>query len=382
MIYLDSNATQPLASDVRSALIRTLGEPVANPSSLHATGRRARELLELARLNVGECCSTRAENVYFCSGGSEANYLALAGALLGSKKGQLITSSVEHPSVLNNAAALCQRQRKEHIVVPVQANGVLDLEQLEDKLTGDVALLSVMAANHETGAIQPFERILELAHNQGALVHIDAAQALGKIPLHFDALGVDLLTISGHKVAGPQGIGALLVKPGTPLVSPCSGGHQERGLRPGTENFLGALGLAAACRSYVPKMLGERDRLAGLREHLNEAITKTTPGAKRITLTGEAALCQTLSITFPEADGEAVVTVLSEHGVAAATGAACSSGQSEPSHVLLAMGIDRAEAKSTVRFSFAPDISVTDMETAAKVIGFAVEEVRASYRPK
>jgi cysteine desulfurase len=376
-IYLDHNATSPILADVRAVLTRLLAEPIANPSSQHYAGRRARELIENARVELAHSVGTRPENVRFCSGGSEANMMALGGIIWGSKRPRVIVSAIEHPSVLETARILCQRSGKALVVAPVTSSGSIDLEALKLELDADTALVSVMLANHETGVVQPIEAIVEMASRHGTAVHVDASQGLGRIPIHFDSSGVALMSFSGHKVGALQGVGALLVKPGTALVATAGGGHQEAGLRAGTENSVGIMSFGLACRMQVPKLLNESERLRSLREHLWKKIAAEIPRTSRTAGPSSVSLPQTLNVVFENANGAALVEVLSQHNVAVSAGAACHAGLSEPSSVLLAMGLSPAQALCSLRFSFAAETSLADIEAAFKVLKFAVEEIRA-----
>ncbi|MCA8909677.1 MAG: cysteine desulfurase [Rhodospirillaceae bacterium] len=336
-IYLDFNATTPLRDDARAAMLAAL-DHFGNPSSVHAFGRRARRLVEQARTQVAALVGATAAQVIFTGGATEAN----ATVLLGSGRERVLASAIEHDSVLSAGPA---------VRIPVTADGVIDLAALDRLLAADArpALVSVMAVNNETGVIQPVAEVVELAHRSGALVHCDAAQAAGKIPLSLGELGADLISLSAHKLGGPQGVGALVVRDGLPVRPLLRGGGQERRRRAGTENVAGIAGFGAAARAAADGLEGFAG-LATLRDRLEQQIAEAAPGSR---VFGAAAgrVANTSCVLMPGVTAETQLMGFDLAGIAVSAGSACSSGKVTPSHVLLAMGASEAEAEETVRVS-------------------------------
>lgn len=337
--YLDHNATTPLLAPVADAMRAALSE-AGNASSVHRFGRAQGQRVEAARAEVATLTGARPENVIFTSGGTEANNLALAG----SGRGRIIVTAIEHDSVL--------RAVDDPILAPVGSDGVVDCDWLADRLeeSSEPALLCVMLANNETGVIQPLARIAELARRRGARVHCDAVQAAGRLPLDLEALGVATMTVSAHKIGGPQGVGALVLASDTVLTPQLRGGGQERGRRAGTENVAGIVGFGVAAR------LARTDRSAAsemLRDALETRLRAAIPDA---VVFGAAAprLGNTSCFAVPGVPAETQVMALDLAGVAVSAGAACSSGKVTPSHVLGAMGVAPALANCAIRVSFGP----------------------------
>ena len=351
--YLDFNATAPIRPEVIEAVtvaMRTIG----NPSSVHGPGRAARRLIEDARRAVAAMVGGRNQDVVFTSGGTEANNLALKG----SGRARLVVGAGEHDSV-HQAAPQSAR-------VPMDADGVVDLEKLEEALNEDAppALLSLMLANNETGVIQPIAEAAAIAHRAGALVHCDAVQAAGKLPLDMLSLGVDLLTLSAHKIGGPQGIGALILTPGVELKPLLLGGGQERRRRAGTENVAGCAGFGVAAGLALAK-LPEAHSQAGWRDDLERQITGLSPES---VIFGRAAdrLPNTSCITMPGVPAETQVMALDLAGVAVSSGSACSSGKVQASHVLKAMGVSEAVASTAIRVSLGWSSEAGDVDAFVK----------------
>jgi cysteine desulfurase len=336
--YLDWNATAPLRPDAAAAIRAALAE-CGNASSVHRWGRAARQRLERAREQVGGLVGLAGNRIVFVSGGSEANHLALIGA----GRQRVLASAVEHHSVLN-ALAVAE-------TIPVDSNGVVDLGRLDDMLAADTrpALVSVMFANNETGVIQPVAEVAQIAHKHDALLHCDAIQAAGKVPLSMDMIGADLLSLSAHKFGGPPGIGALVVGGGIDLTPMIRGGGQERGRRAGSENLPGIAGFAAAAEA-AGAGLAEYERVRRLSDNLEAAILDIAPDAV-VVGAGVARLPNTSAIAMPGVSAETQVIALDLDGVMVSAGAACSSGKVGPSHVLAAMGMLSEIAGSTIRVS-------------------------------
>ncbi len=352
--YLDYNATAPIRAEAAAAVLAAL-QIGGNPSSVHARGRLARNLVEDARAEVAALVGAGAAQVIFTSGGTEANNLALSAV----PARRLIVSAVEHDSVLSAAA----EAEGELEVVPVDHQGVIDLVALEESLTAEPgpALVSVMLANNETGVIQPIASVVALAHEQGALVHCDAVQAAGKLPLDFASFGVDMLSVSAHKLGGPQGVGALVVRDGLAFHPRQHGGGQEFGRRAGTENVSGIAGFGAAAR-VAKADLGRAAAIATLRDGIERRIKAAAPVAP---IWGEGIakrLPNTSCIGMPGVPSETQVMALDLAGVAISAGAACSSGKVKPSHVLRAMGASAEAAGCSIRVSLGYGTTASDVD--------------------
>lgn len=363
-VYLDHNATTPVAPQAVQEMLDALQRAWANPSSTHGPGQAARRLLADARVRVASLVGCQGAELVFTSGATEANHTAVLGGLSAGRlqgRRRLVLSAVEHPGLL----ALAARLRGEGVPVdllPVDGQGRLDLAAARERITPDVAVVSVMAANNETGVRMPLQVLAELAHAAGALLHTDATQAMGKDTLRFDSSGADLLSLSGHKLRGPKGIGALVVRKGLQLP-PLLSGRQERQRRGGTENLPGIAGLAAACELTAADLPVALARMQQLRDRLQRGLCAALPGVQ---VHGAQAprLGNTLSVRFGALDAEPVLARLERAGVVASSGAACSAGGTQPSHVLLAMGEDPQRARGGVRFSLGPDTTPQDIEQA------------------
>ncbi|HEV2674370.1 MAG TPA: cysteine desulfurase family protein [Aliidongia sp.] len=348
-VFLDHNATTPLRPAVLSAMVDVLGEP-GNPSSVHAQGRAARRRVETARRQVAQALGVPASGeIVFTSGGTEANHLALRGLKI---DGRVLRSAIEHDSV---RAAL-----PDAVEIPVTVDGIVDLAALERLLADGAALVSVMAANNETGALQPIAEIVRLAHAAGALVHCDAIQILGKAPFDMAALGLDLATVSAHKLGGPQGMAALALAPRLPLRALTTGGGQEKGYRAGTENVAGIVGFGLAIEAAVAE-LEPYGRLAGLRDRLAARLVGIDPAA---VVFGAAAsrVANTLCIAMPGVKAETQVMALDLAGIGVSAGSACSSGKVRISHVLTAMGIAPDLASAAIRISLGRDTTEGELD--------------------
>jgi cysteine desulfurase len=359
-LYLDWNATTPLRREAKEAMTAAwdLG---GNPSSVHAEGRRARRLVEDARASIAGAIGAPARNVIFTSGGTEANALALTPGLRrdsGLPVARLLVSAIEHVSVLAGG-----RFPAETIsYVPVTNSGLLDLERLRAMVEdGPSALVSVMLANNETGAVQPIREAAEIVHSAGGLLHVDAIQALGKIPFDINAMTADLVTVSAHKIGGPKGIGALVLAEGVEGFEPLlRGGGQELGRRAGTENVAGIAGFGAAAKAVMGALEGDAARLEALRNQLERGL-RQTQGAIIFSENAER-LPNTTLFTVPGLKAETAVIGFDLAGVAVSSGSACSSGKVQPSHVLEAMGFDGELAKGAVRLSLGWSTSSADID--------------------
>ncbi|HJV63769.1 MAG TPA: cysteine desulfurase family protein [Albitalea sp.] len=363
-VYLDHNATTPVAPEVATAVLDALQRAWANPSSTHAPGQAARRLLADARARVANFLGCQGTELVFTSGATEANHMAVLGALAAAGFGprqRLVLSAVEHPGLL----ALAERLRDEGVqvdLIPVDAHGRLDLAAARELIGADVALVSVMGANNETGVLMPIAEIAEIAHARGSLLHVDATQLVGKSRLSFAHSGADLMSVSAHKLAGPKGVGALLVRKGLDLP-PLLAGRQERHRRGGTENLPGIAGFAAACDRAARSLVDDIAHMRSLRQRLEQGLRRALPA---LHVHGRKAerLPNTACVRFGALDADQVLGRLERAGIVASSGAACSAGGTQPSHVLLAMGESALHAKASVRFSLGRDTTASDIERA------------------
>lgn len=363
MIYLDYNATTPVAPEVLEAMLPFLRESYGNPSSSHAAGRRAHDAIEAARAQVAILIGASPEEIVFTSGGTEATNMALRGVVLAQPhRRHIVTTSFEHPATAETCLLL-ERQGFRVTRVPVASDGRVRAEDVARALGDEPALVTVMHANNEIGTIQPIAEISQLAKNKSAVIHTDAAQTLGKIPVDVDALGVDLLTIAGHKLYAPQGTGALYIRRGTVLESLLAGAGHERGLRPGTENVAGIVALGKACEIAGRDLVSVQMELRGLRDHM---LGKLRAGVDGLVLHGHPTerLPNTLFVSFPGVHGARLLDAVPE--IAASTGSACHSGSSEACASLLALGVDPAMAMGPVRLSLGRETTLRDVEHAAE----------------
>jgi cysteine desulfurase NifS len=379
-IELDGNATTPVGKEVREAMLPFLGEQSGNPSSLHARGRSARAAIEEARRKVAQLIGARPARIIFTGGGSEADNLALKGLAFASGRGDrdhVITSAIEHPAILATCRFL-ERTGFRVTTLPVDPDGRADLRALDRALDERTLVVSIQLANNEVGTIQPVRDLSALAHAHGALFHTDAVQAAGKIPVDVEDLGVDLLTLSAHKIHGPKGVGALYVRKGIVLEPLVHGGGQEHGLRAGTENVAGIAGMGVAAERALHD-LGQAPGIASLRDRLEAGVIALVPGARRNGPT-EERLPNTLNLTLPGLRGEALVIALDQHGIALSSGSACKAGSPEPTHVLLAMGRTEEEAHCSVRFSLSRDTTPEDIDTTLEAFTRVLEEMETTIR--
>lgn len=382
-VYADHAATTAPAPEVLEAMLPWLGERFANASSVHARGEAGREAIETARLEVARLIGAQPEEIVFTATGSEANNLALKGVFAGittPERRRIVVSAIEHNSVLETVVHIESRGGL-LTVLPVQANGMVDPDDLSEALGPDVALVSIMAVNNETGVINPVADLGLRAKQAGALFHVDAVQAAGKIPIAVDAWQADLLTIAGHKFHGPVGAAALFVRRRVKLVSQIHGGHQERGRRAGTENVAAIAGLGvAAIRARVALSGGVPHRVGELGEKLLAGLLMGVPDTR---LNGDLnqRVGGILNLCFKGVDGEAVLHELDLAGVDVSTGSACSAADPGPSHVLTAMSIPPEDAHASVRFSIGEGTTSEDIDAICKVTPPIVERLRALAGP-
>jgi len=377
MIYLDYNATTPLHPLVLEAMVPYLKDQWANPSSPYRFGSVSRAAVDRARESVADCLGCLPGEIVFCSSGTESDNLAIRGTVAGCRNRcrHIITSSIEHPAVLKTCQSL-ERDGCEVTCVPVSPAGVIDIAKLVDSIRPQTTLITVMHANNETGVLQPIEEIAAIAKKHRILFHVDAVQTAGKHPLKLSACGADLVSFSAHKFSGPKGAAALYVRQGTAIAPTMTGGLQEWGLRAGTENVAGIIGLAEALTLSCEGLETEIHRQQVLRDRLELDLQAKIPS---IQVNGQKALrvANTSNISFQSVDGESIVLALGCQGFCLATGSACSTSESEPSHVLLAMGLSPLEAQSSVRISFGRDTHEEHLQAATVALSEAVTRLRS-----
>jgi len=374
MLYLDYNATTPVDPRVAEVMQPFLTEFFGNPSSNHALGRASRTAIDNARKQVALLLETQPDEIIFTSSGTEANNHAIIGAALSRRHlgTHIVTSSVEHPAVTEVCRYL--ETRGFHFTeVPVDSKGLVQIQDVADAMTPETQLVSIMLANNEVGTLQPIARIAELAHDRGALIHTDCAQAVGKIPVSMANLGVDMLSLASHKLYGPKGIGVLCLRNGLEIPNLMHGAGHENGRRPGTENILEIVGLGEACRLVAEDIDEDGIRLAALRDRFEQSLLKTYPGAQ---VNGHCLLRlpNTLSISFPHLRADEIMATMPD--VAVSAGAACHGGGPVASRVLKAMGIPDHLALGTLRISLGRMTTAAEVDMGAKKIGQAALMVR------
>ena len=377
MIYLDHNATTPLHSRVFDAMEPYLKDRFGNPSSLYRPGREAKTAVENARSRIAECLGCHPNEIVFTAGGTEADNLALRGIARSRKNSgnHIVTSSIEHHAVLHTCKML-EEDGYRVTYLPVTENGLIDPDEVARSLTPETILISIMLANNETGVINPVEKIAKLAAERGVLFHTDAVQALGKVPLPVQTLGVDSAAFAGHKIYGPKGSGFLYIKQGTAISPAITGGSHEFGLRAGTENVAGIVGLAEAVMLASSTLETESKRLETLRHRLEVGVSERLSG---VTVNGSAAprVPNTSNLSFQGVDGESILIALDLEGICVSTGSACSTGDPEPSHVLTAMGRSAREAQGAIRFSLGKDTTDQDIDVTVDTLVRTVGRLRA-----
>ncbi|PWW82757.1 cysteine desulfurase NifS [Prosthecochloris marina] len=381
-VYLDHNATTPLHPEVKKEMVEAM-EMFGNPSSMHAFGREARANVEHSRQVVADFIGAHEDELVFVGSGSEANNTVLSLFACASNlclpgfraKTSIITTKIEHPCVLETSECLAHKGTKVKFL-DVDQYGRVDMDQFKEYLTDNVGLVSVMTANNEIGTIQDIAEIAKLAHANGSLVHTDAVQAIGKMRMNVSDLGVDFLTMSAHKIYGPKGIGALYVKKGTPYCPFIRGGHQEKGRRAGTENTLGIIGLAKAIEMRDAEMDEEIKRMVEMKQALKNGIEGSIDDA---VFNGHPTLSMpnTLNVSFPGAEGEAIMLYLDLQGIAVSTGSACASGSLDPSHVLLATGSSPERAHGSIRISMGRETTMEDIGCMLDVLPGVIKRIRS-----
>ena len=383
MVYLDNNATTPVDPSVAAKMAEFLKTDFGNPSSLYPLGRRAKEILTGCREAVAGHMGAHRSEITFTGSGTEADNFALIGAVEAAPdRNEVVTSTIEHPAVLEAARYLEKRGVKVSYV-PVDGTGTVDLDFLRSAVTPRTAVVSVMHANNEIGTIQPVEDIVRIAHEKGALVHTDAVQTFGKIEVKVDKLGVDLLSVSAHKIYGPKGVGALYIRRGTNVRPFLHGGHQERGLRAGTENTPGIVGFGEAVRLLADRGRKDKDRIDKLAARLKAGVEATIP---RIKFNGhpDRRIQSTLNFAFPGLESEAILLALATRDIFVSTGSACSEDSEEASHVLLAIGLKPEIARSCIRMSLGRFNTDQDVDAVLAELPDIIDKLRkiSAFNPE
>jgi len=376
-VYMDHNATTPLAEAVADRMSAVLREEFGNPSSVHHFGQRAKAAVDEARSAVADLIGADPSEVVFTSSGTESDNFAIRGAAEALEPGgrrHLISSGIEHEAVLNTLKSLARRGWQTTLL-PVGASGLVTAEALAAALTDQTAVVSIMHANNEIGTVQPVAELARLAKARGAVVHTDAVQTAGKIPVNVKGLGVDLLSLSAHKFYGPKGVGAIWVRRGLRLLPFMTGGKQERGRRAGTENVAGIVGMGVAARLAVGHMAEEGSRLAALRDGLERRILAAVPGTA---VNGDPGtrVPSTTNISFDRVEAVSLLIALDLEGIAVSTGSACSSGTLEPSHVLKAMGLPAHRTQNSIRFSLGAANTEAEVDRVVGVLPVVVDKLR------
>ncbi len=376
MIYLDNNATTKMDDRVFDAMLPYLKEQYANPSSIYKFAQNVKKDVEEAREKVARLINAEPEEIIFTSGGTESNNTAIKGIAfaLREKGRHIITSKIEHHAVLNPCKWL-EKMGYEVTYLPVDKYGVVDIDELKKAIRKDTILITIMFANNEIGTIEPIEEISKIAHEHGIYFHTDAVQAVGKIPVDVKKMGIDLLSLSGHKFHGPKGVGALYVKKGVKFHPLLHGGHHERNRRAGTENVAGIIGLGKAAEIAMKEMQEEAKKVKKLRDKLERGILEKIP---EVIVNGhpENRLYNTLNLCFKYIEGESILMELDFEGICASSGSACTSGSLEPSHVLLAIGLPHELAHGSIRFSLSKFNTEDEIDKVLEVLPEIVERLR------
>lgn len=385
-IYLDNNATTPIHPQVKKVILEAMDQ-YGNPSSMHYVGQTSHNAVEMARIQIAESIGAKPGEILFTGSGTEANnalvHTIFENAFNGQKNDvqpanghypHIITSAIEHPSMLSTLDYY-SRKGLEVTYIPVDHNGIVDIENIKMNIRKNTRIISIMHANNETGTIQPIEEISKIAEEHEVLFHTDAVQAFGKIPVDVSKMNIDMLTISGHKIYAPKGIGALYIKKGTPFMPFIYGGHQELNRRAGTENVLGIIAMGKAAEIVKKNSEKENEQIARLKNKLKNGLKEKIP---HIFFNGSQDHClpNTLNVTFKYIEGESILLYADFEGIALSTGSACSTGSLEPSHVIMALGLEAEHAHGSVRFSLGRENTEEDIDLVLKKMPGVVERLR------
>jgi cysteine desulfurase len=376
-IYLDFNATTPVDPEVLDAMLPYFSTQFGNAASIHSFGQKAAAAVETARESIAALIGARQQDIVFTSGGTESDNHAIFGivaAAAGNSPAHIITSLIEHEAVLNT----CEELEKRGVAVtylPVDRHGRVDPQSVKDAIRPETALISIMHANNELGTVEPLAEIGRIAAEADVYFHTDAVQSAGKIPIDVTAMQLDLLSISGHKLYAPKGVGALYVRGGTRLRQFIFGGHHQRGARPGTENVAASVALGKAAQIAQKSLAQASARIAALRDQLETGLLSQIPHSF-VNAAGAVRTPNTTNIAFPGIEGEALIIALDLKGVACSAGAACSSGAIEPSHVLTAIGLPAADARASIRFSLGKPTTAEEIDACLHIVPAAVEQLR------
>ncbi len=376
VIYFDNNATTNVAPEVLEEMLPYLKEFYGNPSSMHSFGGKVHKKLEEAREKVANLLNSSPTEIVFTSCGTESNNFAIRGVLEANpEKKHIITTRVEHPAVLNVCKYL-SKKGYDVTFLKVDNKGQIDLDELRDSLRDDTAIVSIMYANNETGVIFPMEKIAQIVKSKGIILHVDAVQAVGKIPIDLSKLPIDLLSSSGHKLHAPKGVGFLYIRRGTKIKPFMLGGHQERGRRGGTENVASIIGLGKACELAMNSFEEEMTKVKGLRDKLENFILENIPYT-HVNGDRENRLPNTTNVSFEFIEGESILLMLDKYGICASSGSACTSGSLEPSHVLRAMGVPFTLSHSSIRFSFSRYNKEEEVDRCIQVLPEIIDRLRS-----
>ncbi|MFN0118400.1 MAG: cysteine desulfurase family protein [Elusimicrobiota bacterium] len=380
MIYLDYNASTPVHPKVMEKILPYFQEDFANASSVHQLGQKARKAVEDARAQLAQFIGADSpDEIIFTSGGTEANNMAIKGALASSKKGKrIVSSAIEHSAVRTVLKHLAEEEKIDNVIVPVERNGIIGPDHVDDAITPDTALVCIMAANNELGTIQPIAEIAEICQKKQVPFLVDAIQLAGKKQIRVKELGADFLSLSGHKFGGPKGVGILYIKKGTRVHSLIEGGKQEKNRRGGTENVPGIVGMGAAAEIVSENLSAEAARISWLRDLFEDLLLKSIP-LSFVNGDKNQRICNTSNICFPFTESSTALMALDLKGIACSSGSACAAGSVDPSHVLLAIGLEKEQAHASLRFSLGHQTTEEQIREAVKIITETITKLRENH---